>query len=301
MSLVSQDPSTSKEIDAEPVASAGTGTPSRLEVPGADDKPSHLAYHLRVADASREDGRDFCVVWCHGFGSSRLSEKTLAFAKLFLARGVSFCSFDFQGHGESGGDMVDMSFSRHLADLGHMLEHLRSLGFRRFVLYGSSMGGGVSAWYSALNPDQVVAALFIAPGFFLEGGVRRRIGEDAFARWPEEKQITLHHELGSFRLDWRMIEDLRTYDRARLTRIYQTPTLIFQGKKDADVDWRMVLDFAVDCPAECVQLHLLTDGDHRLADRIPLMWGLTEAFLREQGLWPDVEMPSDESERMDHG
>ena len=256
-------------------------SPQEDAVPGA--APRGLAYDLHLPAGAVGD---VCVVWCHGFGSSRRSSKADYFSRRFPFSGLAFCAFDFEGHGDSSGTMLEASFSRHIEALGHMLDFLRGEGFRRFVLFGSSMGGGVSAWTATRRPDDVAAAIFIAPGFYLEGGVRRRLGEQGFARWQDEGRVLLEHELGAFELDWRMVEDLRTYDRADLPPIYRTPTLIFQGKRDEDVDWRMVLQFAVDCPADNVQLHLLTDGDHRLAGRLPLLWELSRAFLRERGLWP---------------
>ena len=244
--------------------------------------PSHLAYEL--LRPTRPAAADLCVLYCHGFASSRASHKAEVFADRLSAAGLAFCSFDFQGHGESGGTITEMTVTRNLQDLGRMAEHLRTEGFRRLILFGSSMGGGVAAWYAAMHPESVAAAIYIAPGFNLEGGVRRRLGEQAFEEWQRTRRAWLHHELGSYELDWRMIEDLRTYELDRLTSLYRTPTLIFQGKNDTDVDWRMVTEFVVQCPAECAQMHLMSDGDHRLVERLPLIWRLSHAFLVEQGL-----------------
>ncbi len=268
---------------------------------------SHLSYELRRPEHATH--RELCVVYCHGFASSRRSFKTEVFGRLLVTAGLAFCSFDFQGHGESGGTITDMTVTRNIEDLGRMVTHLQSLGFRKLIFFGSSMGGGVAAWYAARHPEQVVAAVYIAPGFNLEGGVRRRLGEETFQRWPELGRVRLHHELGSYDLDWRMIEDLRSYRVDELSAATTTQTLIFQGQNDTDVDWRMVLDFAVNCPAQCAQLHLMTDGDHRLIDRLPLMWRVTSAFLVEQGwmeeaagaaTWPMIATESELLEEGDH-
>ena len=256
---------------------------------GAD--ASHLTYELQRPE--QPVPADVCVLYCHGFASSRHSHKAAVFAERLVAAGLAFCSFDFQGHGDSGGSITDMTVTRNLEDVDRMVGLLRAEGFERFIFFGSSMGGGVAAWYAALHPEVAAAAIYIAPGFNLEGGVRRRLGEDVFEQWSEAGRVWLHHELGSYELDWRMIEDLRAYEIPRLTALYGTPTLVFQGKNDTDVDWRMVLDFAVENPAECVQLHLLADGDHRLVERLPLMWRISRAFLMEQGLMGQGLMADD--------
>lgn len=266
-----------------------------LRFPTADGQSSHLAYRLSRSPGPRGD-RD-CVLWCHGFASSQQSRKVEFFGRRFNAAGWSFCSFDFQGHGASGGTMAQLSLSRNLDDLHRMVEWLRSEGFERLVLFGSSMGAGVAIWYAGRRPERVAAAVYIAPGLNLERGVGRRLGAEGFARWQREKRIVLEHELGAFELDWQLIEDLRSYDRGDLPAAYRTPTLIFQGTKDLDVDWRMVVDFASQCAAETVQVHLMTDGGHRLLERLPLMWRVTAAFMTERELFAG----SDAVEEVEHG
>jgi predicted alpha/beta-hydrolase family hydrolase len=77
---------------------------------------------------------------------------------------------------------------------------------------------------------------------------------------------------------------LQSFGVKRLADLYSTPTLIFQGKNDLSVDWRTVLELAAECPAECIDLHLMMDGDHRLLDRLDGLWQIAYAFLGGRGL-----------------
>jgi hypothetical protein len=56
-----------------------------------------------------------------------------------------------------------------------------------------------------------------------------------------------------------------------------------QGKLDATVSWKSVLDFATRCTYQEIELHLFVDGDHRLTDRKDRLWELMEEFLRGPG------------------
>jgi len=248
---------------------------------------SHLA--VRLERPATPLAEDLAVLYMHGFGSDQSGTKAGFFRRAALDLGIAFCSFDFQGHGRSGGTMPGLTLTRNVEDIGRVHGHLRAQGFRRIVLMGSSMGGGSALWYAALNPADVVAAIHVAPSMELHEGLLRWVGPQAAKRWEREGKITLRHELGDQELSWDLIEDLRSYRMERLEAIYRTPTLIFQGKKDASVPWKKVLDFVVGCEWEGIELHLMADADHRLLDRLEHVWRLIVAFLVHRGL---VEGPA---------
>ena len=97
-----------------------------LPVVGAGGEPSHLAVRLRRPPGG---GRSrFAFLYLHGFGSAQSGEKADFFRERAVADGIPFCSFDFQGHGESGGTMRDLTFSRNLEDLGAVHDFLAGQG-----------------------------------------------------------------------------------------------------------------------------------------------------------------------------
>lgn len=81
------------------------------------------------------------VLMCHGVGGNRADLNTLA--SLLAAEGFGLLSFDFRGHGESGGRQTSFGL-RESRDVLAAAQYLRDNGHldqRRFVLYGLSMGG----------------------------------------------------------------------------------------------------------------------------------------------------------------
>ncbi len=44
------------------------------------------------------------------------------------------------------------------------------------------------------------------------------------------------------------------------------------------------LDAAAGCAYEGIELHLVADGDHRLADRLDHLWRITASFLEAREL-----------------
>jgi pimeloyl-ACP methyl ester carboxylesterase len=241
---------------------------------------SHLAVQLdRPAEPS-----PLCLLYLHGFGSTQSGDKAEFFRARALAAGLAFCSFDFEGHGQSGGMMRGLTLTRNLTDTACVHAFLKQRGFTHIVLVGSSMGGATAMWYAALHHEEVAAGLYIAPALGLGETLATWAGPERLSRWEEEGSLPFANDAVSAELGWELIEDLRRHPIAVLLEIYRTPALILQGKRDTSVPYRDVVDFALACPFEEIELHLFADGDHRLIDRLSRLWELMLGFLRDRRL-----------------
>jgi pimeloyl-ACP methyl ester carboxylesterase len=244
---------------------------------------SHLAVRFDSPAAGAGASRP-CFLYLHGFGSEQSGEKAELFRRQALAAGFGFCSFDFQGHGLSGGEMRTLTLTRNLSDVQYAREFLRAHGQERVILIGSSMGGGTALWYSALDPEGIVAGLHIAPALEMGRGLLTWAGPERARAWEETGTIHFQNDLVSCELGWELIEDLRAHPLESLLASYRTPCLLLQGKLDDSVSWRTVADFAVRSTYQDVELHLFADGDHRLTDRKERLWDLMMEFLRGREL-----------------
>ncbi|MFP5287382.1 MAG: alpha/beta hydrolase [Thermoanaerobaculia bacterium] len=243
---------------------------------------SHLA--VRYDAPAAPDLSRPCFLYLHGFGSEQSGEKAEFFRRQALAAGFAFCSFDFQGHGLSGGSLDRLTLTRNLADISRVHDLLRARGHERLILLGSSMGGGSALWYSTLHPEEIVAGLHIAPALDMEKGLLAWAGPERARVWEETGSIPFQNEFVSCELGWCLIEDLRAHPTETLLARYRTPCLLLQGKRDDSVPWRSVADFAVRCAYTEIDLHLFADGDHRLTDRKDRLWELMMEFLRGRKL-----------------
>jgi pimeloyl-ACP methyl ester carboxylesterase len=256
-----------------------------LPVAGANGAASHIDFRLHHPRAgATAESADRCVLYMHGLGSSQDSEKAVFFGDRLTAAGLSVASFDFQGHGGSGGAISDLSLSRNLADIACVHAHLLTHGFERIILFGSSMGAAAALWYAALHPEGIEAAIHIAPAIDMEAQLRARVGQAGLERWQRDGRMALPHEGSSVDMAWGLIDDFRHYPDHRLVEQHATPTLIFQGVHDASVSWRAVLAFVESCQDDDIELHVFANGDHRLVDRKDHLWRLAESFLRSRGL-----------------
>jgi len=253
-----------------------------LDVTGADAAEASLV--VRLTEPLEGPGTAPMVLYLHGFGSDQWGEKASYFRQKILTAGWGCCSLDFQGHGRSGGAMVDLTLSRQLADVQIVTEMLESRGYPRYLVLGSSMGGLTGLWHAALCPDRVLASACIAPALSLESNLSEWAGVDGMRRWRQEGTIRVDNEIGSWELGWNFVADLGDYPVSRLQELSRRPSLILQGKLDDRVDWRQVVDFVVGCEFEDLELHLFADGDHRLVDRKERLWQLIRDYLQGKNL-----------------
>jgi len=252
----------------------------RIPILAEGREASHLAVRFDAPAAPAP----LCLLYLHGFGSDQQGEKAEHFRRQALAAGFPFCSFDFQGHGQSGGDFLGLTLTRNLEDVRRVHGFLRARGQGKLILIGSSMGGGTALWYSALHPEEIVAGLHIAPALEMDRGLLAWAGPERARVWEETGTIHFQNDLVSCELGWPLIEDLRAHPLETLLARYQTPCLLLQSKRDASVSWRSVADFAVRCTFQDIELHLFADGDHRLTDRKARLWELMMEFLRGRDL-----------------
>ncbi len=261
----------------------------RIDVLVDGQEPSHLAVRLDepprgTAAGSGGERPPFCILYLHGFGSRQEAEKADFFRHRALEAGLPFCSFDFQGHGLSGGSLRHLTLSRNLQDVRLVHGWLRERGHGRICLMGSSMGGGTALWYSALHPEDLAAGLHIAPALEMDKSLLNWAGPERAQVWQETGVLHYENDLVSCELGWELIEDLQAHPLDDLLERYRTPCLLLQGKNDTSVSWRCVADFATRCAYEEIDLHLFADGDHRLTDRLGRLWELMSELLHGRGL-----------------
>lgn len=118
---------------------------------------------LRTSDGIRIDGShtpngsfDLGIVVAHGFTGSWRERPTRRIVHVLSGFG-GVLSFDFRGHGRSGGQST--VGDAEVLDLDAAVKHARSIGYRRVVTVGFSMGAAVAVRHAALHGgvDAVVA------------------------------------------------------------------------------------------------------------------------------------------------
>jgi pimeloyl-ACP methyl ester carboxylesterase len=86
------------------------------------------------------------VILCHGFTGNRNGGLERGIAHELEAQGIASIRFDFNGHGESEGDFVQMTVPNEIEDAHHVYDWVHKDGrFGRIGIAGHSQGGVVTA------------------------------------------------------------------------------------------------------------------------------------------------------------
>lgn len=214
------------------------------------------------------------LFWLGGFKSDMKGTKAAALDAWAEAKGRAFVRFDYSGHGESGGDFLDGTIGRWLAESIAVY-----LAFAKGpqVVVGSSMGGWLALLLArALKARQNAAASFaplagmvlIAPAVdFTEELMWKRFPADT-KREIEEKGMWLRpSDYGEepYPITKALIEEGRQHLLMGELIEGGCPVHILQGVNDPDVPWQHAVDLVSRFSRDDVVLTLIKDGDHRLS------------------------------------
>lgn len=231
--------------------------PVRIPMPDGGWLAGDLSFAQEVGD--------WAVVWVHGFGSVRGGEKSQALEAACSRRNWTFAAFDFRGHGQSSGTMLELTGSSLLADLHAVREYLGSRGVSRIGFVGSSMGGWASAWAALqAGPDAVPACVLLAPALQFMQNRWASLSPEQRELWRTTGKLAIQSEWNRIEVGYALAEERTRYPVGDLAAKWDRPLLIVHGMQDSIIPYATSVAFAEQTACPDVQLRLLKSGDHRL-------------------------------------
>lgn len=207
------------------------------------------------------------VFYLHGFASSSKSTKAGYFADRLREHGVAVRCPDFNEP-----DFRTLTVTRMLDQLA--IELGRSDG--AVALMGSSLGGALAVLAAAQFAHRVDRVVLLAPAVMVAKPGHHLLPPERIDEWRRRGALPFfHYAYNEERpLDFAFYEDSLTHDA--FAAAFTQPTLVFQGLRDASVDYRTVEAFAKTRPN--VTLSLL-DDDHQLIASLPRIWNDVAPFM----------------------
>lgn len=196
---------------------------------------SHSRLHT-VVDKPQATGVFDVTILCHGFSSNLEFPLIAEASKNIVAGGMATVRFDFNGHGKSEGEFVDMTVPNEIEDLEKVIEWTKKQPWCRSIsLVGHSQGGVVVSMVAGkIGYPGIRRIVLAAPAAVLrEDAIMGRTMGASFKYW-DIKGDYVPINLGGkiWHLGKNYIETavhLPIYDTAWL---YNGPVFIMQGTHD---------------------------------------------------------------------
>ena len=207
------------------------------------------------------------VFYLHGFASSAKSTKAGFLAERLHEHGVTLRCPDFNLP-----DFATLTLTRMIDQLGSEIARVQGPA----ALIGSSLGGTLAILAAARFADRVERLVLMAPAVMFAKPGHHLLPPERIDEWRRRGALPFfHYAFNEERpLNVTFYEDSLTHDAFNAS--FEQPALIFQGLRDASVDYRTVETFANVRPN--VTLSLL-DDDHQLIASLPRMWNDVVPFL----------------------
>ncbi|UCG04538.1 MAG: alpha/beta fold hydrolase [Candidatus Heimdallarchaeota archaeon] len=215
------------------------------------------------------------IVYLYGFASGPQSNKAQFFKRKFAFSNVPFDIFDYIPDKES---FTSMRLSILTNNLHEYIEMEHS-GEKELILFGSSFGCLVSAWYTYLHPDKIKKMIFMAPALGFSARRIVKLFEIPLNLWKNRGNVPVFHYRYNqeIPLAYSFYNDLLSNPPPEISKMrIHVPTLIFHGKFDDVVPLSWSQQFIEINPE--ASLHIL-NGDHQLLNQKEDMWKIVKDFL----------------------
>jgi len=210
------------------------------------------------------------VFYLHGFGSSSRSTKAGYIAGRLLPHGITLRTPDFNQP-----EFATMTMTRMLDQLTAELAAPDNPN-EPVALVGSSLGGTLAILAAARLVPKVDRVVLLAPAVMFAKEGHHLLPPERIEEWRRRGATAFfHHGYHEDRLlNYAFYEDTKHHDAFEVS--FSQPTLIFQGLRDASVDFRTVEAFARRRPNVTLSL---VDDEHQLMASLPRIWDEVEPFL----------------------
>jgi len=229
--------------------------PKFIDTPGG----ARLAYHFTEGDGPT-------VVFLSGFASNMSGTKALHLERWAADKGRAYLRLDYQGHGDSSGRFEDGSIGIWAQDAMDVIERVTR---GPVLLVGSSMG----AWIMLLAARRLGARVRALVGIssapdFTEELIHAQLTGPQKAELNKAGRLerASEYDQGPNVVTLRMLEDGREHLLLGEMIPVECPVRLIHGLRDRDVPWEISLRLCDRLDAEDVQVTLVKDGDHRLAE-----------------------------------
>ena len=209
------------------------GQTERVSIDGAKGKLQAIIQKPELSQGQK------CpmVMLCHGFSGRKDGPLFELIADSLMQHGIASIRFDFNGHGESEGDFVDMTVPNEIEDATKVYEYVRDLRYvEGIAIVGHSQGGVVASMVAGNGEEgDFQAVVLMAPAAVLrDDAIRGNTMGKTYDPLDPPEFVELYGGLKLGREYIKTAFSLPIYETASR---YHGPSLIVHGTGDRVVPY----------------------------------------------------------------
>ena len=245
-----------------------------VTIPGSVGK---LAATLEVPEM-KQGAKVPLVIIMHGLGSDKDNMLFAALADSLQENGIASLRFDFNSHGKSEGNIVDMDFNNLQADAEKVLNYARKLDFVSSIsLAGHSMGGVIASMVAGREgADKIKSVVLFAPAVAIQDDAQR--GEFSGFKF-DPNNIPATFEVMGHTMGGKWLKTAQTLNILETAKGYQGKLYVIHGTEDQFEPYVTSSLYLRDNPNG--KIVLLKGFDHYFSQDVLLPVSVATKFFKE--------------------
>ncbi len=200
------------------------------------------------------------IIIAHGHHSTKDRKSYTTIQDILNKKNISTFRFDFYGHGESEGKFENATVSEAVDDILQAIAFLKSRGFKKIGLIGSSYGGLASIMAASKSNDLYVLALK-SPVSNYEERERAVKPKEELDDWKRKGYTKYKEDNEEIKLNYIFFEDFKNNNGYKAAPKIKAQTLIVHGDNDKSVPIEQSIKTAKLIPNG--ELKIVKGADHR--------------------------------------
>lgn len=206
------------------------------------------------------------IILVHGFSSNKNTPNFVKLKDILDKKGIATFRFDIFGHGESEGKFEDITITEAVEDILQGIMFLRSKGYSKIGLLGSSFGGISSIMAASKTKDLFMLALKYPVSDYWEVE-KNRFSQKDLDVWKKKGYRDYEDDGKVLKLGYGFIDDFKNNDACKAAEKITIPTQIVHGDADETVPVSQSIiasKIIPNCKLVLVKgaNHRYTEGDH---------------------------------------
>lgn len=218
---------------------------------------------LGILHLLKEEGKFPLVIFCHGFGASKSRYRIVRLCRALAKNNIACFRFDFEGCGDSEGDLKDATLGNEVEDLKSAIDFVlkqKNIDKTKISFVAESFGVLVVLLHLVKTKFSAKTLVFWAPALNQKELIKNWFTKKEIEKWKKQKFITKKEKIMG--IDY--LKENQDKDYSDLLSKIQTPILIIHGAKDETVPLKFSKNLAKKC--RNIKLKIYPKAEHKFED-----------------------------------